>query len=109
MGALAARPAATLLDGFTVTAAALVLRKLGWRLEHCLAGHLSAERAHGSLLEALGMKPLLTLGMRLGEGSGGDARRHSCKSCIGDLQFQPPPLNRRGYAVGSKAIRTEEI
>ncbi len=70
VGALAARPAATLLDGFTVTAAALVLRKLGWRLEHCLAGHLSAERAHGSLLEALGMKPLLTLGMRLGEGSG---------------------------------------
>jgi len=39
-------------------------------LEHCVAGHLSAEPAHRRLLEKLGMKPILELGMRLGEGSG---------------------------------------
>ena len=33
-------------------------------------GHLSAEGAHGRLLAALGKEPLLSLGLRLGEGSG---------------------------------------
>jgi nicotinate-nucleotide--dimethylbenzimidazole phosphoribosyltransferase len=35
-----------------------------------VAGHLSAEGAHGRLLAALGKEPLLSLGLRLGEGSG---------------------------------------
>jgi nicotinate-nucleotide--dimethylbenzimidazole phosphoribosyltransferase len=39
-------------------------------LEHCLAGHRSAERAHTQLLERFGLRPLLDLEMRLGEGSG---------------------------------------
>ena len=32
--------------------------------------HRSAEAAHGRLLDAIGKDPLLSLGMRLGEGSG---------------------------------------
>ena len=40
-------------------------------LDHCLAAHLSAERAHRHALKLLGKVPLLDLGMRLGEGSGG--------------------------------------
>ncbi|MEM1363058.1 MAG: nicotinate-nucleotide--dimethylbenzimidazole phosphoribosyltransferase [Pseudomonadota bacterium] len=60
-----------LLDGFICTAAALSLEKTApGALDHCLAGHLSAEAAHGRLLEALDMSPLLDLGLRLGEGSG---------------------------------------
>jgi nicotinate-nucleotide--dimethylbenzimidazole phosphoribosyltransferase len=59
------------LDGFISCAAAAVLHKARpGALDHCVAGHLSAEGAHGRLLEALGKAPLLSLGMRLGEGSG---------------------------------------
>lgn len=60
-----------LLDGFVVTAAAAVLHRLNpSALDHCMAAHHSAEPAHQRLLEAIGKKPLLDLGMRLGEGSG---------------------------------------
>ncbi len=60
-----------LLDGFVGTAAVAPLAKLGPDgLAHTLAGHVSAEAGHRRLLEALGLPPLLDLGMRLGEGSG---------------------------------------
>jgi len=59
------------LDGYVVTAAAAVLHALDPRtIDHCIAGHLSAEGAHARVLERLGKKPLLDLGLRLGEGSG---------------------------------------
>jgi nicotinate-nucleotide--dimethylbenzimidazole phosphoribosyltransferase len=60
-----------IIDGYVATAAAAVLKAIRPdALDHCLAGHLSAEPAHRRLLERLEMKPLLDLGMRLGEGSG---------------------------------------
>ena len=60
-----------IIDGYVATAAAAVLKAMRPdALDHCLAGHLSAEPAHRRLLERLEMKPLLDLGMRLGEGSG---------------------------------------
>ncbi len=60
-----------LLDGFVCTAAAAPLQKLDPKgLAHALAGHVSAEAGHRGLLEAMGLSPLLDLGMRLGEGSG---------------------------------------
>jgi nicotinate-nucleotide--dimethylbenzimidazole phosphoribosyltransferase len=59
------------LDGFVVCSAAAVLLALdSSALDHCLAGHVSAERAHAQALTRLGKTPLLDLGMRLGEGSG---------------------------------------
>ena len=59
------------LDGYVSTAAAAVLHALDRSaLDHCLAGHLSTEGAHAEVLERLGLRPLLTLDMRLGEGSG---------------------------------------
>ncbi|MDB5642179.1 MAG: Nicotinate-nucleotide--dimethylbenzimidazole phosphoribosyltransferase, partial [Hyphomicrobiales bacterium] len=39
-------------------------------LDHCVAGHVSSEGAHAEVLRLIGKKPLLDLGMRLGEGSG---------------------------------------
>jgi nicotinate-nucleotide--dimethylbenzimidazole phosphoribosyltransferase len=60
-----------LLDGFVCTAAAAPLAKLrADALDHTQAAHVSAEAAHRALLDALKLKPLLDLGMRLGEGSG---------------------------------------
>lgn len=60
------------IDGFVATAAAAVLHALdASALDHCVAGHRSAEQAHGRLLERLELRPILDLGMRLGEGSGG--------------------------------------
>ena len=61
-----------ILDGYVGTAAAAILHALDPRcLDHCIAGHRSAEGAHGRVLERLGKAPLLDLGMRLGEGTGG--------------------------------------
>ncbi len=60
-----------LLDGFVASAAAAVLYKASDRaLDHCVAAHVSAEPGHRRLLDALDKEPLLSLGMRLGEGSG---------------------------------------
>ena len=60
-----------ILDGFVVCSAAAVLHALDPRaLDHCLAGHVSAENAHARALREINKAPLLSLGMRLGEGSG---------------------------------------
>jgi nicotinate-nucleotide--dimethylbenzimidazole phosphoribosyltransferase len=60
------------LDGYVVCAAAAVLHALDPAcLDHCMAGHVSAEGAHAEVLRRLGKAPILDLGMRLGEGSGG--------------------------------------
>jgi nicotinate-nucleotide--dimethylbenzimidazole phosphoribosyltransferase len=59
------------IDGFVVTAALATLWAEAPRIiEHCIAGHVSAEQAHRTLLAHLQMTPLLDLGMRLGEASG---------------------------------------
>ena len=61
-----------ILDGFICTAAAACLaHTTKGALDHCIAGHLSAEGAHTHLLDALGKEPLLSFGLRLGEASGG--------------------------------------
>jgi nicotinate-nucleotide--dimethylbenzimidazole phosphoribosyltransferase len=59
------------IDGYVASAAAAVLHAMdATALDHCVAGHVSAEPAHRALLARLGKIPLLDLGMRLGEGSG---------------------------------------
>ncbi|RXV63946.1 nicotinate-nucleotide--dimethylbenzimidazole phosphoribosyltransferase [Roseovarius sp. A46] len=60
-----------LLDGFICTAAAACLEaEAPGALDHALAAHVSAEPGHARLLDRLGKVPLLSLGLRLGEGSG---------------------------------------
>jgi nicotinate-nucleotide--dimethylbenzimidazole phosphoribosyltransferase len=70
LGAAAARVPAV-LDGVIACAAALAACALAPDVAGCLvASHLSAEPGAGYALRALGLRPLLDLGLRLGEGSG---------------------------------------
>lgn len=58
-------------DGFISTAAAALAYALEPRVgEYLFAGHRSEEPGHRFLLEYLGLDPILTLNMRLGEGTG---------------------------------------
>ena len=60
-----------LIDGFIVTSVLLVAAALEPQLlDHCLVAHVSDEHGHGAMLQHLGLKPLLQLDMRLGEGTG---------------------------------------
>ncbi len=60
-----------LLDGFVCTAAAAPLARIAaGSLDHATLAHVSAEAGHRALAAALGLEPLLQLGMRLGEASG---------------------------------------
>lgn len=60
-----------LVDGFISTAAALAAARLDPAvLDYCFFCHRSAESGHGLMLDALGVRPLLDLDMRLGEGTG---------------------------------------
>lgn len=68
-GAAQGKP--VLLDGFISTCGALVAAKLCPPVKgYLLAGHCSVEIGHRAQLEALGLKAILDLELRLGEGSG---------------------------------------
>jgi nicotinate-nucleotide--dimethylbenzimidazole phosphoribosyltransferase len=61
----------TLVDGFNATVAWLVASQLYPAIrDYCLFTHQSDEKGHKSVLEHLGVDPILDLNMRLGEGSG---------------------------------------
>ena len=67
----AAHRVPVILDGVIAGAAALVAQRLAPdAVEHCIAGHRSVEPGHGAALSALGLRPLVDLDLRLGEGSG---------------------------------------
>ncbi|MEM7799911.1 MAG: nicotinate-nucleotide--dimethylbenzimidazole phosphoribosyltransferase [Chloroflexota bacterium] len=60
-----------LVDGFISTAAFMLAAEMYPELKgYAFYSHLSNEQAHQKMLDYLGGKPLLNLGMRLGEGSG---------------------------------------
>jgi nicotinate-nucleotide--dimethylbenzimidazole phosphoribosyltransferase len=59
------------VDGFIASSAVLVAARLQPAvLSRCVFAHCSDEAGHGLMLRALGVAPLLQLGLRLGEGSG---------------------------------------
>lgn len=70
LGAAASRRV-VVLDGFISTAAALIAGSLCPSVvDYFVAAHLSAEQGHRVALAHLGLRPLLDLEMRLGEGTG---------------------------------------
>lgn len=71
------------VDGFIATAALLIATKLHKTqdgtallnprhplLQNCIFAHTSGEQGHQTMLQEMGVQPLLNLGMRLGEGTG---------------------------------------
>ena len=67
----AAQRKTLLIDGFIVTSALLVASRMAPAiLDYCVFAHCSDEAGHQRMLEKLDARPLLQLGMRLGEGTG---------------------------------------
>lgn len=88
------------LDGFICCAAAACLaRTVSAALDHCVAGHLSAEAAHGEMLAELGLKPLLSLDLRLGEGSGAAVALGVLQAAVGCLSGMAT-FEEAGVAAG---------
>lgn len=59
------------VDGFIMTACMLIASTIEPNiLEYAIFGHKGDEKGHAKLLQYLGAKPLLDLGMKLGEGTG---------------------------------------
>jgi nicotinate-nucleotide--dimethylbenzimidazole phosphoribosyltransferase len=81
--AAAARRMLIIVDGFTVSIAAMLAARLDQRvLDYCIFGHCSAEQAHRTLLAQLRAEPLLDLGMRLGEGTGAALALGAARSAL---------------------------
>ena len=69
--AAAAEQRVVVVDGFITTAAVAVAAALAPAvLQRCVFSHASAESGHAAWLAHLSVRPLLDLGLRLGEGSG---------------------------------------
>lgn len=75
------------LDGFISTAAALVAVRLCPAVkDYLIAGHRSAERGHAIALADLGLRPLLDLNLRLGEGTGAALAFHLIEAACRTMQ-----------------------
>ncbi|HPE89289.1 MAG TPA: nicotinate-nucleotide--dimethylbenzimidazole phosphoribosyltransferase [Spirochaetales bacterium] len=62
---------ACMLDGFPITAGAVIAWKIDPNVtDYLFAGHQSRVKGHRPVLEALGLEPVVSLDMRLGEGTG---------------------------------------
>ncbi len=60
-----------IIDGFIVTAALLVAHAINRNvIDYCIFAHTSGEQGHQKMLKFLNKTPILSLGMRLGEGTG---------------------------------------
>ncbi|MFC1582853.1 nicotinate-nucleotide--dimethylbenzimidazole phosphoribosyltransferase [Planctomycetota bacterium] len=71
------------VDGIISTAGALIAHTLApLSGEYMLAGHCSFEQGHGPMLAHLGHEPLLDLGLRLGEGTGGALAMHIVQAAV---------------------------
>ena len=70
-----------LLDGFIVSAAALLAHAIApVSIGYCIAAHRSRELGHTIALRHLGLVPLLDLDLRLGEGSGAALALNLCEA-----------------------------
>ncbi|WP_299120865.1 nicotinate-nucleotide--dimethylbenzimidazole phosphoribosyltransferase [uncultured Tenacibaculum sp.] len=75
-----------LIDGFIVTSALLAAKAIDKNvLDYCIFCHTSGEQGHEKMLDFLNVKPLLNIGLRLGEGTGAAIAFPIVKSAISFL------------------------
>ena len=80
-GAFYQRP--VVIDGFISTAGALIAHALCPTVtDYLFAGHCSEESGHRFMLDYLKLDPILDLGMRLGEGTGGALAMHIIEGAV---------------------------
>jgi nicotinate-nucleotide--dimethylbenzimidazole phosphoribosyltransferase len=89
------------VDGFIATAALLLAHRLQPHvLQYCLFAHTSGEQGHQRMLDYLGARPLLQLGLRLGEGTGAALAMPLIQSAVAFLNemasFESAGVSRRG-------------
>jgi nicotinate-nucleotide--dimethylbenzimidazole phosphoribosyltransferase len=86
------------VDGFIATAAACAANRISPGLtEHLFFAHRSAEGGHREVLEALGARAILDLGMRLGEGTGAALAMSTIESAL-DLFHQMATFQSAGVS-----------
>ena len=72
-----------LVDGFISTAGALVAHRLCPQVtDYLFAAHAGEEPGHRHMLSHLGLEPILDLGLRLGEGTGGALALHIMEGAV---------------------------
>ena len=75
--AAAANKVPVVVDGFISGAGALTAIQMNKNVQdYCFFSHLSAEAGHINAMKALGVRPLLNLDLRLGEGTGAALAMH---------------------------------
>lgn len=110
LGAAAER-LVVLLDGFISSLAGLIAGELAPPARDALvAAHLAPEPGHALVLEALGLEPLLRLGLRLGEGSGAAIALHlirlACRLPREMATFDEAGVSRKADASAVRAPGT---
>ena len=100
----AAEGCVVLLDGFVTGAAALVAARLAPAAAgFMVASHRSPEPGHALVLTDLGLRPLLDLGLRLGE----ERRSSPCRSCTRRWRSSPtwPRSTPRASRMPARSLR----
>ena len=97
------------VDGFISSAGALLAKTLApASVDYMIAGHQSLEHGHESMLKELGLKPLLNLNLRLGEGTGAALAMNLVEAAAQVmskmLTFEEAGVTRRPKGVGYDAV-----
>jgi nicotinate-nucleotide--dimethylbenzimidazole phosphoribosyltransferase len=99
----AAKRVPVVIDGFISGAAALIAAGLAPDVkEYLIAAHVSAEAGHPAVLKYLGLKPLLGLDMRLGEGTGAALGIFLAEAAVRTLN-EMATFNEAGVSEGEEA------
>lgn len=93
---------AIVVDGFISTAAAAIAYALEPKVkEYLIAGHCSAEPGHRFLLDYIGIEPMLSLQMRLGEGTGAVLAMPVIESAL-HLYYEMATFDSAGVSTASE-------